>query len=93
MRTLRTFRRSKPFGPPPAGELVRGRPVLQAYTDTGALDVSCSHCGASPGQWCSTDGGRTRRVPCVVRAAAGVGAGDGRPYARDFSEPTKGSTL
>lgn len=66
----------------------KGRPVLAAYVDTGALDVSCTHCGATPGAWCLTDDGRARRVPCVDRAAAGVGTGDGKPYApRDFSEP------
>lgn len=63
------------------------RPIRAAYTDTGAIDVSCPHCGAQPGQWCMTDDGRSRRVPCVDRAAAGVGTGDGQAYARDFSQP------
>lgn len=66
---------------------MKGRPVRQAYADTGALNVGCPHCGAAPGAWCLTDDGRTRRVPCVDRATAGVTTGDGKPYARDFSEP------
>lgn len=70
---------------------MRRRPVLQAYLDVGALDISCPHCGAAPGQWCATDEGRTRRVPCVLRATGGIDTGDGRPYApRDFSEPLHG---
>lgn len=66
---------------------MKGRPIRAAYTDTGALDISCAHCGAEPGQWCMTDDGAARRVPCVDRATAGVGTGDGKVYARDFSEP------
>lgn len=62
-------------------------PIRQAYTDTGALDITCPHCGVQPGQWCITDDGAARRVPCVERAAAGIGTGDGNPYGRDFSEP------
>jgi len=69
----------------------KGRPIWQAYADTGALEMSCPHCRAEPGQWCSRDDGRVRRVPCVARAAApGVVAGAGRP--RDFSEPIKDRT-
>ncbi|WP_139334572.1 zinc finger domain-containing protein [Mycobacterium colombiense] len=70
-----------------------GRPIRQAYADTGALEVSCTHCGAGPGQWCMTDDARTRRVPCVVRAAGGIDSGDGRPYSRDFSEPARPARL
>lgn len=66
----------------------RARPVLAAYVDTGALDITCSHCEAAPGQWCSTGDGRVRLVPCVQRAASGVGSGDGKHYGRGFGEPT-----
>lgn len=61
--------------------------IWQAYDDTGALEVSCTHCGAVPGQWCTKSDGRVRRVPCVERAAAGVDTGNGKPYP-DFTEPT-----
>ena len=27
----------------------KGRPIWQSYSDTGALDVTCPHCGAEPG--------------------------------------------
>jgi hypothetical protein len=63
--------------------------IWAAYNDTGALEVTCPHCAAEPGKWCSRNDGRVRRVPCVDRAAAGVDTGDGRPYARDFSQPTR----
>jgi hypothetical protein len=68
-------------------QLMKGRPIRAAYTDTGALDITCGRCRAGPGQWCTAGDGRVRRVPCVERAAAGVGSGDGKHYARDFSEP------
>ncbi|WP_431523743.1 zinc finger domain-containing protein [Mycobacterium shigaense] len=65
------------------------RPVLAAYTDTGALDVSCPHCDAQPGQWCVTDDGRPRRVPCVARVCAGGTIPAAGPSAgRDYAEPT-----
>jgi len=61
---------------------MKPRPIWQAYSDTGALDVECPHCGAERGKWCSREGGRLGRVPCVARAAA---SGVDRPH--DFSEP------
>lgn len=67
---------------------VNGRPIWEAYTDTGALDVVCPHCGAEPKQWCTRDDGHVRRVPCIARATDGVGTGDGKPYARDYTQPT-----
>lgn len=66
----------------------RGRPVLTAYTDVGALNVSCANCGAQDGQWCIKPDGQVRRVPCIIRAATGIDTGDGKPYVgHDFSEP------
>jgi hypothetical protein len=61
---------------------VTGRPIWQAYADTGALDVACPHCGAEPEQWCTREDGRVRRVPCVDRATSGFAAGNGKPYRR-----------
>jgi hypothetical protein len=63
-----------------------GSPIWEAYADTGALEVSCPHCGAAPTQWCTRDDGRVRRVPCVARSIGAVGTGDGKPYARDFTQ-------
>lgn len=64
-----------------------GKAIWAAYSDTGALEVTCGHCGAQPGQWCSRDDGRVRRVPCVERAAdGGLIATDSRKH-HDFSEP------
>ena len=48
----------------------RGRAVLPAYSDTGALAVACTNCGAEAGQVCVKDDGRLSRVPCVARLAA-----------------------
>ncbi len=62
--------------------------IWAAYNDTGALEVTCPHCGAEPRKWCSRDDGRVRRVPCVDRVVSGVDTGDGKPYVRDFSQPT-----
>ncbi len=67
---------------------MRHRPIWQAYADTGALDIRCPHCGAESKQWCTRDDGRVRRVPCVARSTGGVGTGDGKPYARDFTQPS-----
>lgn len=65
------------------------RPIKQAYVDTGAWDVSCPHCGAKPGQWCLTDDGQSRRVPCVARVfAGGVLPGSDDKCGRDPSEPS-----
>ncbi|WP_425320601.1 zinc finger domain-containing protein [Mycobacterium alsense] len=64
------------------------RPIWAAYNDTDALSTKCTNCGALPGHWCTRPDGRVRRIPCVERSAAGIGSGDGKPYARDFSEPT-----
>ena len=63
------------------------RPIWAAYSDTGAIDVHCPNCSAEPGQWCTRADGVARRIPCVDRTVSGIGVGDGRPYARDFSEP------
>lgn len=66
----------------------RGRAIWQAYRDCGALEVTCPHCAATPGQWCTRADGRVRRIPCASRTVASIGSGAGRPYSRDFSEPT-----
>lgn len=72
---------------------MKGRPIRQAYTDTGAWDVSCPNCGAAPGQWCATDEDRPRRVPCVARVCAGgVLPAAADKYGHDFSEPRAQST-
>lgn len=45
-------------------------PVLEAYADTGALDVPCINCGAKAGEFCWHDpqvGGMPRRLPCPKR--------------------------
>lgn len=63
--------------------------IWAAYSDTDALSTSCPNCGALPGRWCTKPDGRVRRIPCVARATAAIGTGDGKPYiARDFSLPT-----
>lgn len=64
------------------------RPIWQAYNDTGALEVSCPHCGAQPGHWCTRDDGNVRRIACVDRATSGFAAGNGKFYARDFTQPS-----
>jgi hypothetical protein len=61
--------------------------IWKAYADTCALEVTCPHCGAEPGQWCTKSDGRVRRVPCVDRAESGIVTDSGKPYARDFTEP------
>jgi hypothetical protein len=66
----------------------QGRAIWAAYNDVDALSVTCTNCGAQKGQWCTRPDGRVRRVPCVERAAASIGSGDGRPHSRDYSEPT-----
>jgi hypothetical protein len=63
---------------------VRGA-IWAAYSDTGALEVTCPHCDAGPGQWCTRDDGRVRRVPCIARTAA-TGLVTVDRY-RDFTEP------
>jgi hypothetical protein len=77
-----------------SGRPVNGRPIWQAYSDTGALDVVCPQCGAEPKQWCTRDNGRVRRVPCVARStASGAVEAAGKP--RDFTQPNhspKGDT-
>lgn len=48
-------------------------PVLEAYADTGALDVPCVNCGAVAGEFCCHDpdvGGMPRRLPCPKRIMA-----------------------
>ncbi|OBI08633.1 hypothetical protein A5715_00620 [Mycolicibacter heraklionensis] len=47
-----------------------GRAVTAAYTDTGANEISCPHCGAEPGQACVKPDARISKVPCVGRIAA-----------------------
>lgn len=47
----------------------KGRAVLAAYQDTGALAVSCGHCTARPGNPCTKADGRISRVPCFGRLA------------------------
>lgn len=52
-------------------------PVLEAYAETGALDVPCTHCGAKPGEFCWHDpevGGMPRRLPCPRRITAAARA-------------------
>lgn len=72
---------------------MRGQqPIWDAYSEVGALEVPCGHCGAPVGTWCTADDGRRlRRVPCISRcksdswatsrSAAVVHTG------RDYSEP------
>ncbi|MFL0288800.1 hypothetical protein ACJH6H_26515 [Mycobacterium sp. SMC-21] len=36
----------------------------------GALEVSCSSCGADVDQYCTTPDGRLRRCPCVTRCTS-----------------------
>lgn len=67
---------------------MKGLPIWQAYADTGALDVSCPHCGAEPGQWCTRSDGRTRRIPCIDRAT-GSGAVEAAGKPRDFTQPNQ----
>lgn len=71
-----------------------GRAIWQAYSDVGALDIACPHCGAQPKQWCTRDDGRVRRIPCIERATstAVVDAPQSR-YIRDFSEPAHPPTI
>ncbi len=66
----------------------RPHAIWAAYNDTGALDVTCPHCQAQPGRWCTKDDGRVRRVPCIARSAM-TGAIESAKYGRDFSEPTR----
>ncbi|MCV7141403.1 hypothetical protein [Mycolicibacterium fortuitum] len=42
-------------------------PIAEAYRQSGALEVECSHCGAEVGNYCTRDDGRVRRTPCVAR--------------------------
>ncbi|WP_441293388.1 zinc finger domain-containing protein [Mycobacterium malmoense] len=52
-------------------------PVLEAYAETGALEVPCVNCGADAGVWCCHDagvGGMPRRLPCPKRIQAAVRA-------------------
>lgn len=55
----------------------RGRgPVLEAYAETGALEVPCL-CGAGVGEFCHHDpvvGGLPRRMPCPKRITAAARA-------------------
>lgn len=64
-----------PVGP---SHRIRGRgPVLEAYAETGALDVDCIHCGAKAGEFCCHDpevGGMPRRLPCPKRIVAAARA-------------------
>lgn len=65
----------------------RGRAIWQAYADVGALKINCPNCEAGVGTWCTREGGKVRRVPCIARAAAGgliVAAPRGH---HDFGEP------
>jgi hypothetical protein len=65
-----------------------GRPVRQAYQDTGAWEISCPHCAAAPGQWCTREDGQTRRAPCVARVVAGgVVPSSGPSLGHNFSDP------
>lgn len=65
------------------------RPIWQAYSDTGALEVTCPHCGAEPNKWCTRSDGRVRRIPCIERASATAAlTPPGKHYGRNFSEPT-----
>jgi hypothetical protein len=64
------------------------KPIWTAYSETGALSVTCPHCHAEPGKFCTRENGRVGRIPCVSRASAsGVVDDDDRP--RDYSEPTR----
>lgn len=62
----------------PVGGAHRGRgPVLEAYAETGALDVDCTNCGAKVGEFCCHDpavGGMPRRLPCPKRIQAAARA-------------------
>lgn len=52
-------------------------PVLEAYAETGALEVPCVNCGADAGVWCCHDpgvGGMPRRLPCPKRITAAARA-------------------
>lgn len=65
------------------------RPVRAAYQDTGAWSVSCPHCAAQPGQWCTRDDGQPRRVPCVARVVAGGVIPGSETLAHNFGEPRR----
>ncbi len=74
-------------------------PVLEAYAETGALDVECVNCGAKPGEWCCHDpevGGMPRRLPCPRRITAAARAHsnaqpqNGVPAIGDSGETARG---
>ena len=68
--------------------VMKGRPIRQAYQDTGALEVSCSHCGAEPGHWCTRDDHQVRRIPCIAGVVAGgVVPSSGPRLGHNFSDP------
>lgn len=61
------------FGP---GQRHSRGPVLEAYAETGALEVPCL-CGAGVGEFCHHDrsvGGMPRRMPCPKRIQAAARA-------------------
>ncbi|WP_197382651.1 zinc finger domain-containing protein [Mycolicibacterium mengxianglii] len=62
---------------------MKGRAIWAAYDDTGALNISCPHCDAEEGTWCTKPDGRVARVPCIARIAAA----DLAPTTVDFTEP------
>lgn len=67
---------------------MKGRAVPAAYTDTGALNVACSHCGAEPGSPCAKADGTVSRVPCVDRlVAADLARTTSASPVVDYSEP------
>lgn len=42
-------------------------PVVEAYVDSGAIDLHCPNCGANPQQYCTHDSGIERKMPCPNR--------------------------
>lgn len=44
--------------------------VVEAYADTGALDVVCPACHAKVGDFCRHASGADRKIPCPRRISA-----------------------
>jgi hypothetical protein len=42
-------------------------PIVEAYRQSGALDIPCPHCQAVEGNYCTREDGRVRSAPCVSR--------------------------
>ncbi|MFF4026896.1 hypothetical protein ACFYY5_29010 [Nocardia elegans] len=43
------------------------RAVMTTYTLTGAINEPCPHCGAQPGETCTSASGHEAFAPCVAR--------------------------